>query len=112
LLYSVTLLWHKYVIVEKCRCAVAAGPEMIFRVRHFGVIASLIAAATVAAWVLGFVPLIYMMPLLALGILQLSFACPRCNESPYVRRWGHARIGFPLPAARCSRCGFDFKAGL
>ncbi|HEY0312080.1 MAG TPA: hypothetical protein VGC56_06255 [Allosphingosinicella sp.] len=109
---SVTLLWHKYVIVENCRRAVGAGLEMIFRVRHFALIASLIAAATVAAWVLGFVPLIYMMPLFALGILQLSFACPRCNESPYVRCWGPARIGFPWPPARCSRCGFDFKAGL
>jgi len=84
---------------------------MIFRVRHFGMIASLITAATVGAWVLDFVPLIYLMPLITLGILQLSFACPRCNESPYVRRLGRVRIGFPWPPARCSRCGFDFKTG-
>ena len=85
---------------------------MIFRVRHLGVLAAAIVAATVAAWASGFTPLIYMMPIVALGLMQLSLACPRCGESPYVRRWGLMRIGFPWPPKQCTRCGFDFRAGL
>lgn len=81
---------------------------MVFRIRHLGLLTGGIFVATVAAWFLGFVPLIYMMPLFALQALHLALACPRCNESPYVRNWGPFRAGVPWLAKACPHCSLSF----
>lgn len=82
---------------------------MIFRLRF---IRTLLAAAlilTVAAWFIGFVPLIYMMPLLLIQALLLSLACPQCGRSPFIRQWGNITLGWPSWGSKCWNCGFPFR---
>ena len=82
---------------------------MVYRVRHVWWVALAIFVATVAGWFIGFIQLIYMMPIFALQAIMVSFACPRCNQSPFVRRLGYFRYG-GWPTKTCSNCGFDFVA--
>ncbi|HEX8125344.1 MAG TPA: hypothetical protein VF548_07170 [Allosphingosinicella sp.] len=82
---------------------------MIFRLRFIRMLLAAAVVATVAAWFSGFVPLIYMMPLLVVQALVLSLACPRCGRSPFVRRWGNMRVGWPHRGARCRNCEFRFR---
>ena len=85
---------------------------MTFRIRHFGLIVAVSVFATVVAWFVGFIPLIYLMPIAVLYILLMSLACPRCNRSPFIRKYGAVSIGWPFPGDTCSNCGFPFRDGL
>ena len=82
---------------------------MVYRVRNLWWVALAILLFTIAGWFSGFIPLIYMMPIFALQAIMLSFACPRCNQSPFVRKLGPFRYG-SWPAKSCTNCGFDFVA--
>lgn len=85
---------------------------MIFRIRALSLLSIAAFAAAVGAWVLGWLPLIYIMPLIVLAALHAALACPRCNGSPYVLPIGRGGIGVPWKAKTCRRCGVDFVSGL
>jgi len=82
---------------------------MTVRMRHFGILATLAIIATVAAWISRLIPVIYLMPLFVLQGVMLSLACPRCDMSPFVRKIGPFRVGWPIPASTCAKCGFPIR---
>ena len=84
---------------------------MVVRVKALTLISVAALVATIAAWSLGWLPLIYMMPLIVLVAFHLALACPKCDGSPYVLPVGRGGIGVPWKAKSCRRCGFDFRAG-
>jgi hypothetical protein len=83
---------------------------MIFRLRFIRTFLAVAIAITVTAWFVDFVPLIYMLPLLIIQGLLLSFACPRCGRSPFIRQWGNITIGWPIWGTKCWNCGFLFRS--
>ena len=82
---------------------------MTFRIRHLALLSMGIVIATIGAWFLGFIPLIYLMPIIVLQVFMLSLACPMCGKPPFVRRFGPFLVGWPTTGARCWNCGFNFR---
>lgn len=82
---------------------------MTFRLRYMGVLIGAAIALTVGGWFTGFIPLIYLMPLVVLQGLTLSLACPRCGKSPFRRQMGLVRVSWPTPGPQCWNCEFPFR---
>jgi hypothetical protein len=82
---------------------------MTYRLRHLWLLIVITIAATVSSWLIEFTPLIYMMPFVILYVVLVSLSCPRCKRSPFMRKFGRVRIGWPASGDKCWNCGFPFR---
>src|SRR6266496_6379549 len=85
--------------------------KVVLRFRGLSLFFVGVAIATIASWFIGFVPLIYMMPIFVMSMLALLLACPVCGHSPFVQKWGPFRVGVPWLPKKCGNCGFQFRGG-
>jgi hypothetical protein len=75
--------------------------RMTFRIRFFGTLVLVSFFSSIISWFTGYLPLIYMVPLLILAAFSVVLSCPRCGKSPFHRRVGPFIIGVPwLPSRR------------